>query len=90
MERLESRRTLHQQMDGLRAEIDLTGSMGGLDAFGQQAFDLVAGAKAQAAFDLSREPAKVIERYGPHDWARQALLARRFVEAGVSLRHAST
>lgn len=84
MERLESRRTLHEQMDTLRSDIDLAGSMEGLDAFGQQAFDLVAGAKAQAAFDLKREPAKVIERYGPHDWARQALLARRLVESGVS------
>jgi uncharacterized protein (DUF1501 family) len=84
MERLESRRTLHQQMDGLRADLDLTGSMEGLDAFGQQAFDLVAGAKAQAAFDLSRESAATLDRYGAHDWARQALLARRLVEAGVS------
>lgn len=84
MERLESRRSLHEQMDTLRSDIDLAGSMEGLDAFGQQAFDLVAGAKAQAAFDLGREPARVVERYGPHDWARQALLARRLVEAGVS------
>ncbi len=47
MERLESRRSLHEQMDTLRSDIDLAGSMEGLDAFGQQAFDLVAGAKAQ-------------------------------------------
>jgi hypothetical protein len=84
MERLESRRSLHSQMDTLRSGIDLAGSMEGLDVFGQQAFDLVAGAKAQAAFDLKDEPARVIERYGEHDWARQALLARRLVEAGVS------
>jgi hypothetical protein len=84
MERLESRRSLHEQMDTLRSDIDLAGSMEGLDAFGEQAFDLVAGARAQAAFDLSREPARVLQRYGPHDWARQALLARRLVEAGVS------
>jgi len=83
MERLESRHTLHRQMDHLRSEIDTTGSMEGLDAFGQQAYDLIAGAKAQEAFDLSRESARTVERYGSHDWARQALLARRLVEAGV-------
>src|SRR5207237_6526612 len=42
------------------------------------------GHKAHEAFDLSNEPAKVIERYGSHDWMRQALLARRLVERGVS------
>jgi Protein of unknown function (DUF1501) len=27
---------------------------------------------------------RIVERYGSHDWARQALLARRLVERGVS------
>jgi uncharacterized protein (DUF1501 family) len=44
----------------------------------------VAGGRAQAAFDLSKESTKSLERYGDHDWCRQALLARRLVEAGVS------
>src|SRR5262245_1322413 len=47
-------------------------------------FELVAGARAQEAFDLGREPSKIIDRYGSHDWCRQALFARRLVEAGVS------
>jgi hypothetical protein len=84
MDRVRSRRTLTQQMDTLRAEADATGQMEAMDRFAQQAFDIVAGARAQAAFDLSREPAKIVERYGEHDWCRQALLARRLVEAGVS------
>ena len=84
MERLESRRSLFEQMDTLRSDLDLGGSMEGLDAFGEQAFELVAGAKAQAAFDLRQESARVLQRYGDHHWARQALLARRLVEAGVS------
>ncbi|MBI2948991.1 MAG: DUF1501 domain-containing protein [Verrucomicrobia bacterium] len=84
MDRVHSRRTLAQQMDTLRAEVDATGQMEAMDRFAQQAFDIVAGARAQAAFDLSREPAKIVERYGEHDWCRQALLARRLVESGVS------
>lgn len=84
MDRLHSRRSLVEQMDTLRDQLDASGSMAAVDRFGQQAYDLVAGGKAQEAFDLSREPRQVIERYGDHDWCRQALLARRLVEAGVA------
>jgi hypothetical protein len=82
MDRLEKRRSLAAQMDGLRRDLDATGAMEAMDRFSQQAFEMVAGAQAQEAFDLSKEPAKVLERYGAHDWARQALLARRLVERG--------
>lgn len=71
-------------MDGLRRGLDVSGVMEGMDRFQQQAFEIVAGQRAQSAFDLKQEPAKLIERYGPHDWCRQALLARRLVEAGVT------
>ena len=84
MDRLRTRRSLVEQMDRLRGEIDTSGSMSALDRFGQQAFDLVAGERAQAAFDLEREPRAVRDRFGEHEWCRQALLARRLVEAGVS------
>jgi hypothetical protein len=84
MDRLRTRRTLFEQMDKLRGEVDASGAMAAFDRFGQQAFDLVAGERAQAAFDVAKEPQKVRERYGDHDWCRQALLARRLVEAGVS------
>ena len=33
---------------------------------------------------MSKEPKKVLDRYGEHDWAKQALLARRLVERGSS------
>lgn len=84
MDRLRDRRGLARQLDTLRADLDATGQMEALDRFSQQAFEVVAGSRAQEAFDLSREPAEVIERYGTHDWCRQALLARRLVERGVS------
>ncbi len=84
LDRIRERRTLVEQMDTLRRDVDASGALAAVDRFGQQAFDLVAGGRAQAAFDLSRESAKSLERYGNHDWCRQALLARRLVEAGVS------
>lgn len=84
MDRVQARRTLAQQMDTLRASVDATGQMEAMDRFAQQAFDIVAGARAQAAFNLAQESPKIVEAYGDHDWCRQALLARRLVEAGVS------
>ena len=84
LDRLHQRQSLSRQMDRLRSELDAGGQLEATDRFAQQAFDLVAGSRAQEAFDLSREPARIVERYGSHDWCRQALLARRLVEAGVS------
>jgi hypothetical protein len=84
MDRLRTRKTLSQQMDRLRSDLDLNGSMEAMDQFSQRAFEIIAGERAQEAFDLSKESAKVVERFGTHDWSRQALLARRLVEAGVS------
>ena len=56
-----------------------------IDAFRQQAFELVTGGAAARAFDLSREPIEVRQRYGLHLAGQQCLLARRLVEAGVSV-----
>ncbi|EDY16833.1 protein of unknown function DUF1501 [Chthoniobacter flavus Ellin428] len=84
MDRLQSRKSLSEQMDTLRRNLDASGGMEAMDRFSQQAFDIVAGGRAQEAFDLKKEPARIIERYGEHDWCRQALLARRLVERGAS------
>lgn len=35
-------------------------------------------------FDVSKEPAKELERYGSHDFGRHCLLARRLLEQGVT------
>lgn len=35
-------------------------------------------------FDVSKEPAKDLERYGTHDFGRHCLLARRLLESGVT------
>ena len=84
MDRLESRRTLIQDFDRLKAGVDKGGSMDALNRYQQQAFDMVLGKRAQQAFDLSREPDVNRKRYGDHLWCQQALLARRLVESGVS------
>jgi len=84
LERLGSRQELRSQLDRLRKNLDLSGSMQALDRFSQQALDIVAGERAQTVFDLSRETEATRSRYGDHPWCQQALLARRLVEAGVN------
>ena len=54
-----------------------------LDIFNQQAAALLQTGKAADAFDLSKEPATVRERYGRHSWGQSHLLARRMIEAGT-------
>src|SRR6185436_6268521 len=49
-----------------------------------QALDLLTGARARDAFDLSQEPDELRARYGRHPWGQRALMARRLVERGVS------
>jgi hypothetical protein len=54
-----------------------------IDIFSQQAASLLESGKAAEAFDLTREPDSVRERYGRHSWGQSHLLARRLVEAGT-------
>jgi Protein of unknown function (DUF1501) len=48
-----------------------------------EARSLVTSGDAARAFDLSKEPPAVRERYGRHTWGQSHLLARRLVEAGA-------
>ena len=69
--------------DGARRDVDASGLMDGLDRFDREAFSMVLGQAARAAFDLSKEDPRLRDRYGRHQWGQSALLARRLVEAGV-------
>jgi hypothetical protein len=82
--RIQDRRSLLHDFDGLRRSLDASNQVDGFDHFEQQAVDLLTGRRARDAFDLDREPAEIRERYGKHLWCQQALLARRLVEAGVA------
>jgi len=82
--RIFERRSLMEEFDRLRSDLDRTGSMEALDTYRRQAVEMLIGRRAQNAFDLSQEPEATRARYGKHLWCQQALLARRLVEAGVS------
>jgi hypothetical protein len=48
-----------------------------------KAYEAMTRPEGRQAFDMSREPAKVRDRYGMHPLGQNLLLARRMVEAGV-------
>jgi hypothetical protein len=82
--RLDERMALLGALDTLRRETDRRRTMDSLDHFNRQAVTLMLTDKVRTAFDLTQEPAKLRERYGPERGAQQLLLARRLVEAGVN------
>ncbi len=94
IDRLQDRRRLLSEIDSMRRDIDVSGAMSGMDAFGQRAMDVLTSSKLIDALDLSKEDPKLVERYGDgkpykyqYDGAPtcndQLLIARRLVEAGA-------
>lgn len=79
-QRLEERRGLLSRLDGRPMAAS---GIAEHQVYQAKALSLMATGEARKAFDLSREPAAVRERYGRHPWGQSHLLARRLVEAGV-------
>ncbi len=84
-QRLRERVGLRQSLDQMQHTIDASGMMEAVDQFEAQAMNLLISPEASEAFDLSREPDDVRDRYGRHAWGQQCLMARRLVEAGVEI-----
>ena len=91
--RLADRKSLLQQFDRVRRELDAQGSLGSVDAYTSQAFNVLTSAKLFEALDIEKEDPKLRDRYGRGDkkfmadgpWRLldQFLIARRLIEAGV-------
>jgi hypothetical protein len=79
-ERLRDRLALLGRLD--RAVPDT--SADAIDVNRRRALDVLTTDASRQAFDLSREPRHVRERYGVHRYGQRCLLARRLVEAGAS------
>ncbi|HLJ12181.1 MAG TPA: DUF1501 domain-containing protein [Planctomycetaceae bacterium] len=89
--RLTDRQSLLQDLDIVRRDIDLGDAAHGIDSFRQRALDIVTSSRVRDAFDLEKESKETRARYGdgpfrlgPHP-GRSLLLARRLIEAGVSV-----
>jgi hypothetical protein len=95
VDRLDDRKTLLKRFDDMRRDADASGSLKAMDAFTEQAFGLLTSSRMADALDISKEPPKVIERYGTGDpkvfmdangaprVPQSLLMARRLVEAGA-------
>jgi Protein of unknown function (DUF1501) len=84
-QRLAGRQSLLDHVQRRLDNLDRGGRLGVHDGRTRQAFDLLRAGKARQAFDLEREPVALRERYGMNRWGQSVLLARRLIEAGVSL-----
>jgi hypothetical protein len=95
VERLADRKTLLNSFDDMRRDADSTGAIKAMDVFTEQAFGLLTSSRMAEALDISKEPLKVIERYGTGDpkvfmdsngaprVPQSLLMARRMIEAGA-------
>ncbi|MBL8792293.1 MAG: DUF1501 domain-containing protein [Planctomycetia bacterium] len=94
-ERLDDRKGLLRSLDGLRRDLDARQEVAGMDAYTARALDIISTPKVRDAFDMNLESQEVKNRYGltanvrtynaEFGVLRQFLLARRLVEAGVSV-----
>lgn len=98
LDRLNDRRSLLNRLDDYRRLVEASEVAAGVDAFSQQAFDILTSSKLAEALDLEREDPEVRARYGKDDpealsprlgelgyqaLMSKFLLARRAVEAGA-------
>jgi hypothetical protein len=84
-ERLEGRHSLLRQVNARLDRVERSGVLGHFDHQSQQAFDLLRSPRSRQAFRLGHEPAAMRDRYGRTHFGQTVLLARRLVQAGVSL-----
>ncbi len=78
--RIEQRMEL---LDALTRRPHWAQGIASLDAYHQQAYEMLKLDAVGAAFDLSREPLRQRERYGDHLFGQQTILARRMAQTGV-------
>jgi hypothetical protein len=83
--RFTSRRTLLSSLDLIRAKVETSSAAGRFSQQTEQAFDLLSGKAARRAFNIHEESRETRDRYGRNRFGQSVLLARRLVEAGVSL-----
>lgn len=84
-QRLRERRSLRDRFDVLRRDVDSRQQINSTDEFRELAFQVLSSDRIASAFDLSREDARLRDRYGSTMWGQGCLLARRLAEAGTAV-----
>ncbi len=83
-DRSADRRDLLRQLDSYATRMAHAPNVRDMNICYTRAYDLFRSAASSQAFDISREPMRVRDRYGP-GIGQSVLAARRLVEAGVRL-----
>ena len=83
IDRLNTRRSLVQQIDDAQRQVEARSATGDFDRVRQRAFSLLTGSKLKTAFNLDAEDPRLRDRYGAHLFGQSALIGRRLIEAGV-------
>jgi hypothetical protein len=87
--RLDDRRELMRQFDGVNRQVDVTGSLDAMDRLQSQAFDIVLRGAADA-FNLSRESAKLVDRYDTSRLVRPETINRTYDSSKYYVDHGKT
>jgi hypothetical protein len=82
LDRLDRRRSLLEQLDRGRRELE-TKQKSGFDRYRGMAYSMLTSDRLRTALDLQRESMRVRESYGMTLFGQAALAARRLVEAGT-------
>jgi hypothetical protein len=82
LDRLDRRRSLLQQFDAARRDLDQSPAVRGIDRYREMAYNLIGSERIHTALDIGREPRAVRDLYGLTLFGQAALAARRLVEAG--------
>lgn len=83
--RLDGRRSLLELVNGRLDAAQRSAMPAYFDRQSQQAFDLLCSPRSRQAFRLDMEPEVARDRYGRGQFGQSVLLARRLIEAGVTL-----
>jgi len=82
LDRLNRRRSLVEQFDRSRKEIEHASAARNLDRYRQMAHLMLGSEKIRTALDVSKESPQLRESYGMTLFGQSCLVARRLIEAG--------
>jgi hypothetical protein len=83
--RLDDRLALLKRIDQQRHELERAATVQCFDTFRQGAVAMLTDSRVRAAFDVTKAPERVQDRYGRNSFGWSLLMARRLIEAGVNL-----
>lgn len=82
LDRLDTRRTLVQQLDAARRDLQHTASGQSLDRYRSMTYAMLNSDTLRGALDIRKEPTETLDLYGHTLFGKSLVAARRLIEAG--------